>query len=412
MSVPQVTQLLGTIPDDTPEGFVARHRLFLPLDILSRDGLWSGACVSVRRNDALTFCIVRPSLDGNACLSGSAAKVLGCGLVEYSRPLRVSALIPATALTLQPLNFPMPAVSFHFSGVSLADEVVCEGCVVTLDWFNQPTLFRVVDMQIGQSKLASFSHCSVVRSTTTIKFTSSENKPMISQQLDWASTVRSQISGYDQLVDELVDGIYNSLTAQHLQSHTYLLHGVPGCGKTSLALSLARSSGLPFFVVEGSQLFGAAQGSAEETLSSIFQRASKAAPSIIVFDDIDMICPQQESLVEARVLAHFLGLLDDFHHGSRGRNGVFVIATTCRLSAVDPALRGYRMRPVELEALTASGRLAVLTQCCKLFSWGARDKESVPQKSVLLRLSQQTQGFVGGDLQVTSSCINFVLSPS
>jgi AAA family ATPase len=124
-----------------------------------------------------------------------------------------------------------------------------------------------------------------------------------------------------------------------------LLYGPPGTGKTHLAQSLADTSGATLIVVSGPELSSAYHGETESKLRAVFEQAKTRAPCIVVFDEIDAICPRREEsggLVEARAVTTLLTLMDGMEATAKGSNNlarVVVIATTNRPNAIDPALR-------------------------------------------------------------------------
>lgn len=68
-----------------------------------------------------------------------------------------------------------------------------------------------------------------------------------------------------------------------------LLHGPPGCAKTTLVRALATAVHAAFFALSGAEIISAFVGEAERTLRDLFARARAAAPAIIFLDEIDAL---------------------------------------------------------------------------------------------------------------------------
>jgi SpoVK/Ycf46/Vps4 family AAA+-type ATPase len=117
-----------------------------------------------------------------------------------------------------------------------------------------------------------------------------------------------------------------------------MLTGKPGCGKSLAARSIAGASRVSFFDIAAVEIIAKEVGQSEKQLHAIFERARAAAPSIILFDDIDAIAPRrtfETSAAGDRLLTTLLVEMD----GLAGRDdGVVIIATTNRPQALDPAL--------------------------------------------------------------------------
>lgn len=74
-----------------------------------------------------------------------------------------------------------------------------------------------------------------------------------------------------------------------------LLHGPPGCGKTSIAKALANEGGINFISVKGPEILNMYVGESERRIRAIFEKASKAKPCVIFFDEIDALCSERSS---------------------------------------------------------------------------------------------------------------------
>ncbi|MDD1664309.1 MAG: AAA family ATPase, partial [Methanomicrobiales archaeon] len=170
-----------------------------------------------------------------------------------------------------------------------------------------------------------------------------------------------------------------------------LLYGPPGTGKTLIAKAVANESGAHFIPIAGPEIISKYYGESEQKLRELFEEARQNAPSIIFIDELDSIAPRREDVtgeVERRVVAQLLTMMD----GLEERGQVVVIGATNRVDAIDPALRrpGRFDREIEIGVPNEVDRSEIL----KIHTRGmpvAKDVE-------LLKLSQQTHGFVGADL--------------
>jgi len=121
--------------------------------------------------------------------------------------------------------------------------------------------------------------------------------------------------------------------------------GPPGTGKTLFAKAMASELGAAVIVISGPELKSRWVGESEERIRQIFVRARRAAPSIIVFDELDSFATArgtyQGSGVEHSMVNQLLTEMDGF----RANEMVFVVGTTNFVESLDPAL----LRPGRFE---------------------------------------------------------------
>jgi transitional endoplasmic reticulum ATPase len=170
-----------------------------------------------------------------------------------------------------------------------------------------------------------------------------------------------------------------------------LLHGPPGTGKTRLARAVASESDASFFTINGPEIMGSAYGESEKALREVFDKAAKAAPSIVFIDEIDSIAPKRDQVhgeAEKRLVAQLLTLMDGLH----GRSNIVVIAATNRPDAIDEALRrpGRFDREIVIGVPDESGRREILG----IHTRGMPLAQDVDLKE----LARTTHGFVGADI--------------
>ena len=212
--------------------------------------------------------------------------------------------------------------------------------------------------------------------------------------------LHKDIAGYDALKKRVEDELISLALArvrlsepadielaESLTPRGALFYGPPGTGKTFFAKAIATALQASLIVVSGPELKSKWVGESEENLRRVFRRARAAAPTVIVFDEIDSFAQArgsyQTSGVEHSMVNQLLTEMDGF----RDNEQVFIIGTTNFLSSVDSAL----LRPGRFELLIEIPAPDEPTRVAILAHYNARLKLGMSPE-LIEWVAQQTNG--------------------
>ncbi|XP_044747035.1 ATPase family AAA domain-containing protein 2-like [Coccinella septempunctata] len=216
----------------------------------------------------------------------------------------------------------------------------------------------------------------------------------------------SNVGGLSHHIKTLKELIIFPLLYGNLYSHFnikaprgVLFYGPPGTGKTLVAAALANEINtenigkVSFFHRKGADCLDKWLGESEKKLKDLFDKAAKARPSIIFFDEIDGLAPirsQKNDHVHCSVVSTLLALMD----GLDNMNGVVVIGATNRLDALDPALRrpGRFDKELYFPMPSTEARKEIIQVHTK--TW-----KHPPTEEFINNLANITAGCCGADLQ-------------
>jgi hypothetical protein len=111
----------------------------------------------------------------------------------------------------------------------------------------------------------------------------------------------------------------------------WLLHGSPGCGKSSLSVAIAQDLNVPLYRFDIASMSNA-------EFSMYWRNAISNTPSIVLLEDVDSVFQGRTNVIGEMggglSFDHLLNVIS----GVENTDGIFLIITTNNVGAIDPAL--------------------------------------------------------------------------
>ncbi|XP_066145360.1 ATPase family gene 2 protein homolog A isoform X2 [Euwallacea fornicatus] len=217
-------------------------------------------------------------------------------------------------------------------------------------------------------------------------------------------TKKQEIVGQQLEIDEILEIIkaisQKSKCLTVAGNKSVLLYGHSGTGKTTIAEMIGKKIGFNTVKISAANLYGSTIKAPEDAIRELFQESIEKAPSILILDEIDILCPSRSGRIsdsEKRLVSTLLTCIDSLKQSPE----VFVIATTNKLDNIDLAFRRCGRLDREIEILTPNPKTRKLIL----------ENLIIPQSlsnSELQELALSTHGYVGADLVSLCSQANLI----
>ncbi|KAJ8931196.1 hypothetical protein NQ314_015919 [Rhamnusium bicolor] len=321
-----------------------------------------------------------------------------------------SEIFLANYITLVILNGPksleITSELYNRISKSYMNRILTVGNKISMMFYGKNLKFEVKSIETRESKSNLSNNFSKLTVQDKYEFymTSESTKWRLFRDEDHYKievkdeNLMSRIAGVDEEMNEICDimkaAFRKTKISQLAQCRAILLYGNSGTGKTTIATNIAKQSMYNIVSISAPDLYSKYSGSVEEAIKELFQDAIDHSPSIVILDEIDILCPLRNSRMtdtEKRIISTLLLMFDKLNQ--QDNIEVFIIATTNKPDNIDPAFRrcGRLDREIEIPTPNPTSRKAILLKLL----------ENVPNNlnhNELQEISTNTHGFVGADL--------------
>jgi transitional endoplasmic reticulum ATPase len=171
------------------------------------------------------------------------------------------------------------------------------------------------------------------------------------------------------------------------------LYGPPGCGKTLIARATAGESDARFLSINPEDIIDRYPGEAEKRLHALFDEARSDPPSIVFFDDFDVLAFRRTGLPPEATPALISAFGAELDGTQRNNAGILVIVATNAPWVLDQALfragRFHRVLFVSPPGFEARKKILM----------GAVSSIPGADKLSIDRMARKSAGYSGADLR-------------
>lgn len=137
-----------------------------------------------------------------------------------------------------------------------------------------------------------------------------------------------------------------------------LLYGNSGTGKTMLANAIANFSNTFKINICATELYTKYATNPEDALKALLQDGIDNTPSVIILDEVDILCPSRSNRItdlEKRIVSNILSFYEELN---KGDYKIFIVGTTNKIDSIDPTFRrcGRFDREIEIPTPNPTSR--------------------------------------------------------
>ncbi|XP_058792061.1 ATPase family gene 2 protein homolog A [Phymastichus coffea] len=276
---------------------------------------------------------------------------------------------------------------------------------ICIPYYGRKLIFKIIDIKAEEKLINQFSmmnlsnECKVLYkvlySTKWTIFQSTEPKNE-TKKLERHSRICS-FGGYSNLIENLKDlllvglGKCGTLENFHI-SRGILLYGPSGVGKSMISEVLLSQVEANIIRISSHSITSKNHQVIETDLSNLFKEAVDKAPSIILIDNIDKLCPKRSNSKtehEDKVLESLITLIDNLQDSKN----VMILALTSKPNTVDSSLRrpGRIDKEFEMSVPTRQVRREIIEKILAKVPCTLNDED-------IEQISYETHGFIAADL--------------
>ncbi|XP_011303860.1 spermatogenesis-associated protein 5 [Fopius arisanus] len=288
-------------------------------------------------------------------------------------------------------------------------KLFCVGSRIGLPYYGKTLVFKVIKISGNEGIIKTieegFEKMRISEKAPLFfealyntKWSLIDDEPSIVNQKIGTEIGLKDIGGYEKLIEELKDMLdiifEKSKPIKGLKINKgILLYGTEGVGKTAITSALLSHYDINVFPLNSSDIVTQSGGKLDTYISEIFSKAKTQAPSVILIEDLDTLCPKKMGGLSENEKRISGILIKEFNELQKSDVATFVWSTTSKIDSINSSLRrpGRIDREFEVPAPTPRMRKDIIYKLLMKFPHSLMEKD-------IDQIAFVTHGFVGADL--------------